>query len=124
MKKFLKKFHNLSAVLVLLLVGASLPLIAQNPLQVIDAVKNAESWTEIFGLYEMIYVVVTLVLTQLSKFVPVIKDVSGPWKAVIVTIIVVVAGALRFGATSLGTPVVIWALVTLIYDKLVKPKSA
>ena len=121
---FISKIRSKYIILLLLLITGfvTTQIAAQSPGDVIDGIKNANTWTEVLGLYDLISMALILILTQISKFVPGVNKITGPWRALIVTIIIVLIGAIKFGAASLGTPVVIWAIVTLVYDKLLRPK--
>jgi len=90
---------------------------------IVDSILNAESWTEILGLYDAIMIAFTLLVTQLGKYIPIIKTIPSKWKAIVVTVIVVIAGILLFGVQSLVSPIVIWAVATMLYDKFVKTEE-
>lgn len=116
-------FTKRIAFILFLFLFMPLVMISQTPGEVLDSLKGAETWQDLFGLYEIVMIGLTLILTELSKFVPFFNKIKGPWKAVVVVAILVIAGALKFGITSIASPAIIWVFASMIYDKLIKSKD-
>lgn len=114
--RFLKKYF---LVAILLIVGA-VAMYAQNPLGVIDDIKNVGSWGDAIGLYEMLLGALTLVITQIGKLIPGINKLNGLYLSILVVVLIVVIGIVKFGAGSVGSAPVIWMIATFIYDKFLK----
>ena len=119
MKKF-AKLIMLSVLFMIVCISYAVGQDSTNPIDIIDAIKDVGSWGDIVGLYEMILGGLVLITTQLAKYVPKLNQIKGIWLGLLVTVIIVVVGILKFGVESVGNAPVIWLIATFLYDKFVK----
>jgi len=75
---------------------------AQSPGDVIDEVNEADDWTTLIGLYEMMLAALTILLTQIGKVIPGIKKIPPVYVAIGVTLLIVGIGISKFGTGSLA----------------------
>ena len=96
---------------------------AQSPGDVIDEVNEADDWTTLIGLYEMMLAALTILLTQIGKVIPGIKKIPPVYVAIGVTLLIVGIGISKFGTGSLASIPIVWTFATLIYKEILKPKE-
>lgn len=92
--------------------------------EILDLIKNTESWEQLFALYDVLATALIILVTELSKYIPWLKNVKGKYLAALVTVIILVSGAIMFGIGSFNSPLVIFSVVTIIYDKFIKKETA
>jgi hypothetical protein len=114
-----KKMFLSIAVLMLFTIS----LQAQNPLDIIDQIKEADSWIALVGLYTTIVGALSMLFTSLMNLIPGLKSIRGKYLAGISVAVIVLSGIGMFGIGSLWSTPVIWSIITLIWDKIFKAED-
>lgn len=94
-----------------------------NPFDWIDLINNADSAEAIFALLSTISAGLTMLVTQVAKYIPGIKELKGKYITLLALAIVVIAAAIKYGTNVLWTAPFIWMVATTVYDKFFKPEK-
>ena len=122
----MKRFFSLFILLGLF----AFSMIAQTtPTEVIDAVKNAESPTELFSLTTVITALIMSFLGYLAPFIPWINKIPSTTYQVASVAIITIIGGIMFGFADVWQGALAYLISTNLYTHIFKifaktPKSA
>lgn len=105
------------AIVVCGVVGA----LAQNPGEVLDSIKDAKSWQELFALSDAIYGALILIGGYITPFIPGLNQIPKKVYQVLTLSIILGAVFIMFGSTTFVSGPVIYAIVTSVYEIFLKP---
>lgn len=97
------------------------PILAMaNPGDIVDAVKDAQSWEDLLSLETAIYTTIFTLGGYLSAFIPGLKAInSGTWR-VLVFAILVIAGSLVLGIGNIWLGAISYFFSTSLYEVVLK----
>jgi hypothetical protein len=121
----MKRFFSL---FILLAVIVSTIVAQTTPTEVIDAVKNAESPTDLFSHTTVITALIMSFLGYLSPFIPVINKIPSTTYQVASVAIITIIGGIMFGFADVWQGAIAYLISTNLYTHIFKifaktPKS-
>lgn len=90
--------------------------------EVIEAIKNADSIADIFGLFTVLTAFVTYISVEVAKVIPVVAEIKGKYLTILVLAAITVIAGMKYGASVLYSVPFVWVLITNVYDKFFKPE--
>lgn len=95
--------------------------VSDNPFDVVDDIKEAKTWADLFGLDGAIMSLLMIVLGYLSKFIPGLKAINSNTYRVLSTSIVIVIGFVLFGFEGAALKGILsYVFATSTYEVILK----
>ena len=91
-----------------------------NPKDIIDGIKDAESWTDLLGYESAIYSLIILIVGWFSSWIPGLKNISSGVYRVLVLAILVIAGGLVLGFGNVWQGAIAYFFSTSMYEIFLK----
>lgn len=114
--KFLYKRQLLFAFLLFAAVG----LIAQNPIEVIEKVKSAETFIELIGYDGLILATLMTLGGYFSAYIPWLRNIPDTTYRVLTFAVLVIAGGVLFGFASIWKGLISYFFSTSLYEIVLK----
>ena len=116
MKKVISIFMLLIVAITVMIAQAPMP----EPGEIIDGIKEAESWTDLINLEAMIYTFLITVGGWFSAFIPGLRNIESGVYRVLVWAILVIAGGVTIGFSDVWIGAISYFFSTSLYETVLK----